>query len=179
MRINFGERVASAWDCLAIGAVRADVWRLAVLYVHGGYYFDMDAGPQPKHPFRSWGTENLSFVSGLGRTIREPHQWGMVYAPQHPILRLALQKTLPQLALQHPRAHVMDIAYKPFQRAYKTLHQAGNHSTVPGWGDMFGGRVYFKLPGGFDKHLRGTAGVRHWAHVEQHGGRLWKQGPCC
>jgi len=174
----FGKRVAAAWECITIGAVKADVWRLLAVYIIGGFYFDMDAGPKATHPFRSWGTENLTMVSGAGATVREPHQWGMLYAPRHPLIELAIKNMLPQL-IRRSQRHVQDIAYRPFQRAFTALQGHADVAMVPGWGDCFGGRVHFKLPGGFDAHLRKTAHVQHWSSVEKGRRGIWKSPTCC
>lgn len=40
---NFPGKICSLYKSLSIGAARADLWRLLVLYKHGGVYIDMDA----------------------------------------------------------------------------------------------------------------------------------------
>jgi mannosyltransferase OCH1-like enzyme len=128
IRVNYGERLADIWDCIAIGAVKADVWRLLALFVHGGYYFDMDSGPKPKHPFRSWNVGNHTAVSGRGSNIVEPHQWGMVYSARHPVIRQAIQNMLPQLVIRTQHA-VMDVAF-----VVPTMHR----QCAPPWWDGCG-----------------------------------------
>lgn len=180
IRINYGERLAAAWSCIAIGAVKADVWRLLAIYSHGGYYFDMDSGPKREHPFRSWKTGNLTMVSGTGRSVAEPHQWGLVYSPRHALIRRAIQKMLRQLVVRN-QEKVQDIGYTPFQSAFTELHHSHptDYRTVPGWGDCFGGRVHFNLPGNFDAHLRHTAHTRHWSSEEKKPGGIWTSTTCC
>jgi len=38
---NFGKEVLNAYNCLMPGAYKADLWRLCVLFVHGGIYMDI------------------------------------------------------------------------------------------------------------------------------------------
>lgn len=38
---HFDKRVLSAYDCLIPKAYKADLWRLCVLYIHGGIYMDI------------------------------------------------------------------------------------------------------------------------------------------
>jgi mannosyltransferase OCH1-like enzyme len=38
---NFDENVVNAYDKLIPGAYKADLWRLCVLYIHGGIYMDI------------------------------------------------------------------------------------------------------------------------------------------
>jgi len=41
IQTHFGNEVVAAYDCLVPGAYKADLWRLCVLYVHGGVYMDI------------------------------------------------------------------------------------------------------------------------------------------
>lgn len=40
---NYGDDILSSYSRLQIGAAQADLWRLLVLYKHGGVYLDIDA----------------------------------------------------------------------------------------------------------------------------------------
>ena len=39
---HFGKNYVNAFDVLKAGALKCDLWRYAVLYIHGGIYIDMD-----------------------------------------------------------------------------------------------------------------------------------------
>lgn len=41
IRKHFTPDVADAFQALLPGAYKADLWRLCILYIHGGYYFDI------------------------------------------------------------------------------------------------------------------------------------------
>lgn len=43
IRKHFPGRFSDAYDRLKVGAAKADLWRVLVLYVHGGIYLDIDA----------------------------------------------------------------------------------------------------------------------------------------
>ena len=49
---HFSSHVAAIYDTLPLGVMRADVWRYAVLYVHGGIYTDSDT--TCVRPVESW-----------------------------------------------------------------------------------------------------------------------------
>ena len=42
IRDNFSDEVFVVYNSLPLGIMRADMWRLAVMYVHGGIYADTD-----------------------------------------------------------------------------------------------------------------------------------------
>ena len=71
------------------GAIKADIWRLAVIYKYGGVYVDIDTFLTTPLQDMIW--PNASLVSGL-----EPsgslHSWLLIYAPAHPIIGTALKK---------------------------------------------------------------------------------------
>jgi hypothetical protein len=51
-RSFFGDAVAATVDSFPLGVMRADWWRYAVLYVHGGIYADVDT--QCLRPIKEW-----------------------------------------------------------------------------------------------------------------------------
>ncbi len=42
IEVKFGAQVLAAYDGIAAGAFKADLWRYCALYVHGGVYVDLD-----------------------------------------------------------------------------------------------------------------------------------------
>eukprot|EP00040_Diaphanoeca_grandis_P035400 m.222563 g.222563 ORF g.222563 m.222563 type:complete len:687 (+) comp33377_c0_seq1:151-2211(+) len=80
----------------SLGASRADVWRYAALYQHGGIYLDIDSSCQPFRDIIK--PEDVSVLSWAGQWHRkfcswdrEIDQWVMMFAPRHPFLKRALQ----------------------------------------------------------------------------------------
>ena len=84
------------------GAMKIDVWRVLLLYKHGGIYSDIDVVPG-----RYLGEQtirlDLSFFSFVDAWMR-PSQWFMATEPRHPIMTLAmLQITQNLLAMKKIR----------------------------------------------------------------------------
>ena len=61
IRTNFGEREAKAFDILAPGAFKADLFRYCVLYHEGGIYSDVDI--EPLVPIEEFVSPEDDFVS--------------------------------------------------------------------------------------------------------------------
>lgn len=79
----------------SLGASRADMWRYAVLYQHGGVYIDIDSTCDPlREIIQPEDTALLSWAGKWHRQFcaieRELDQWVMMFAPGHPFLKRAL-----------------------------------------------------------------------------------------
>lgn len=79
----------AAYQSLAVGAGRADLWRYAVLYEHGGLYLDIDA---------AYAGNLATLVEANDRALlsreRNPGllgQWMLAFEAGHPILELTLR----------------------------------------------------------------------------------------
>eukprot|EP00041_Stephanoeca_diplocostata_P033625 m.1116404 g.1116404 ORF g.1116404 m.1116404 type:complete len:344 (+) comp24375_c0_seq21:2032-3063(+) len=96
--LNFSmKRVSQAYFSInpACGAARADIWRYAVLYDHGGIYLDVDSTcTKFSDIIRPNDAAVLSWAGRWHRTFhlldREIDQWVMMYTPRHPFLKRAL-----------------------------------------------------------------------------------------
>jgi hypothetical protein len=86
VELDFGPNILASYNCIGVGAAKSDVARLLFIFLYGGIYFDMDSSPKEEFPFRSWGFGNHTVVTGMGED-QCPHQWGLLYTPQHPSLK--------------------------------------------------------------------------------------------
>jgi hypothetical protein len=93
---SFYPELTDIYQRLRLGAAKADLWRLMVLYRYGGVYVDMDS--ESVVPLRNIIQGSASLVSGLG-LLGDFHQWVLIYTPRHPIIKTALN--LAQHRLRH------------------------------------------------------------------------------
>lgn len=145
IRLEYGKETFAAYACVAVGAAKCDVWRLLILYLFGGVYFDADV--KLVTPFEEWNWGNRSVVTARSCTNaprKHPggcaHQWGMIYTPQHPVLYSAIRQTLGNLA-ERKATHVYDVSFWSYYHAWR--NGPYNQSYMPEWGEAMGGRVLF------------------------------------
>ena len=84
---NFYPHFAAIYQTIVPGAMRADIWRLAIVLKYGGIYVDSDAFTTV--PFHDYIWSNTSMVTGLGRS-KDVHQWVLMYTPNHEVIARAL-----------------------------------------------------------------------------------------
>jgi len=114
-----------------LGASRADLWRLAVLWIHGGIYIDLDADITT--PFREMVSSNDSYLlstegNRLGQCYKPSFhlnqsvkncveewykgksmlQWIIVSKPNHLFLRRALENIVELVTLEFKRQSVIE-----------------------------------------------------------------------
>lgn len=74
-----------------IGATKADILRLLLIYEQGGIYFDADTACA--RPLREWVHPEASFVTARGGR-GDLMQWGIIAAPAHPIIAQVIRAAL-------------------------------------------------------------------------------------
>lgn len=89
LREFFSSDVLEAYDTLIPGAYRSDLWRLCVLYVHGGVYMDLKL--HPTHGFNDIIDEDADFVMAVEEPQSTDHEPSMLTSflastPRHPFL---------------------------------------------------------------------------------------------
>ena len=84
---KFYPQFAAVYQTIVPGAMRADIWRLAIVLKYGGIYVDSDAFTTVS--FRDYIWSNASMVTGLGRS-KNIHQWVLMYTPNHEVIARAL-----------------------------------------------------------------------------------------
>lgn len=85
MRNSFDERVYKAYSRLQIGAAKADFFRYAVLYIHGGIYLDLDSDILGRldHVIRP---DDVAVLAKEKSHIFYA-QWALIYDKGHPFLK--------------------------------------------------------------------------------------------
>jgi inositol phosphorylceramide mannosyltransferase catalytic subunit len=91
---KFFPQDAQFYQKIVPGAVRADIWRAAVVYKYGGVYFDVDSVSTTPLSHFIW--PNSSLVTGLG-SLLDFHQWALLYRPRHIIMKRALKVAVTRL----------------------------------------------------------------------------------
>ena len=163
---EFGERILESYKCLMVGAAKADFWRLCIVYVYGGAYFDIDTQFN-KHgskglPFRTWGFGNRSVVTGkaCGEIKWLPsgcaHQWAMIYEQRHPVLRDAIIRSLKNLA-QRSAVSAYDVSFWSYHLAWAMSPY--NQSYMPE--QIMDGR-FVVSESSLQREMRGESGD-HWS----------------
>ena len=161
-------RVRAAYDKLctdypSAGAMKADLFRLVLMYEYGGVYTDADT--YATTPLRNIIQENDEFVSGVGAR-RDLHQWIIITIPQHPFVQEALFGTV--FSIMNKKPYVFEHWTGPlvYNRSISRYCKNNDHelSIQPGEhtftntygenvsyriiaGDYLGNQVIFKYPG--------------------------------
>lgn len=82
IRMEYGSEIFSSYACVKVGAAKCDVWRLFIIYMFGGVYFDADVKTFGRFADWGWGEERDQ-VTGRSCNIKKhpggcAHQWGMM-----------------------------------------------------------------------------------------------------
>mmetsp|Transcript_21798 Transcript_21798/g.46034 ORF Transcript_21798/g.46034 Transcript_21798/m.46034 type:complete len:390 (-) Transcript_21798:243-1412(-) len=145
IRLEYGNEIFSSYACVDVGAAKCDVWRLLIVYLFGGVYFDADVGLQV--PFSDWDWGDRDVVTARSCNAKRKHiggcahQWGLIYAPFHPVLYAAIRETLSNLAARTATT-VYDVSFWSYYNAWR--NGPYNQSYMPGWREEMGGRVKFQ-----------------------------------
>ena len=79
LKAHFGPKFVHIFNSIPDGPIRADFWRVCILYTYGGYYVDADINPQVS--FDSFVEPNVSFITCLtnntlmARKDSYPNKW--------------------------------------------------------------------------------------------------------
>jgi mannosyltransferase OCH1-like enzyme len=92
LKDKFTPEVWEAYNKIAIGAAKADFFRYAILYKHGGVYVDID-GAIVRPLSEIILPEDVAVIS------REVHpnlfvQWALIYDKEHPFMKRTLDKCI-------------------------------------------------------------------------------------
>lgn len=85
---NYTQDVVKAYEMLAVGASKADLWRYCILYTYGEVYLDIDADIRES-------LDTLVKPDDKAIITREENpglfcQWILMFEPKHPLLELLI-----------------------------------------------------------------------------------------
>lgn len=90
IRENFSQDFADMYDSLPIGVMKADVWRVAVVYAYGGVYTDLDC--RCIKPISTWLSPTDTLVVGVEVTNGALLNYTFAAVPRHPALLSVLNQ---------------------------------------------------------------------------------------
>ncbi|GHE43602.1 glycosyltransferase family 32 protein [Sphingobacterium griseoflavum] len=142
MKQSFDARTYRAYCRLQIGAAKADFFRYAILYKHGGIYLDLDSDLIGKLDDALLPTD-VAVIAHEGNFQQFFSQWALIYDKGHPFMeetiRLMIENieqnkyphdvhamtgpTVYAQAIRNVLARQPDVAYRVFEDDYKGLMQ--------------------------------------------------------
>ena len=166
------------------GAMRADLFRYVMVYMHGGVYLDLksgtdrpldeilrpddhfilsqwDNGPEGKFPGAGIHKSNSDIPGG------EYQQWFIIAEPGHPFLAAAIEQALRNIECYNPFVHGYGAASvlllagpDAYTRAVRRLQRDHTHRFVHSWRE---GLCYTMLADGL---MHRNLDKTHYAHVK-------------
>jgi hypothetical protein len=85
---NFSEEFYNMYNSLPFGVMKADVWRVAVIYVYGGIYSDLDT--KCLKPITQWLNPEYDLIVGVETLHGSINNFTFAAAPRHPALLTVL-----------------------------------------------------------------------------------------
>ena len=86
IQLEYGQEIFSSYACVKVGAAMCDVWRILIVYLFGGLYFDFDT--RLVTPLDDWKwSDDVDVVTGRSCNLAKhnspfgggcAHQWGLV-----------------------------------------------------------------------------------------------------
>ena len=81
---NFNSDFYNMYNSLPFGVMKADVWRVAVVYVYGGVYVDIDC--ECSKPFSEWLNEKDKLIVAIERENGSLCNFAFASSPKNPVL---------------------------------------------------------------------------------------------
>ena len=149
------------------GAGRADVWRYAVLYYHGGMYLDIDSSCPDFNKVLNVANENHAnvlltresnksiYIANRKATV----MWGFLSKPRHPLFANVIKMIWDNMSFDQPREEIVAQGHQmkaltiqftgtiAFSRAVDMTRIMGQGDDMYMFGIDFDGLCNFKAPG--------------------------------
>ena len=87
---NFGQNYVNIFNFIRDGPIKADFFRVCVLYKCGGVYSDIDC--QLLIPIKNFIEQNITFLTCISNNINELNPHLIISPKNHPILKAAIDK---------------------------------------------------------------------------------------
>jgi mannosyltransferase OCH1-like enzyme len=88
---NFPQEFVNMYRSLPYGVMKADAWRIAIIYIYGGVYADLDTVCLV--PIEEW-IKDYSFVAAIETPIGAIGNFTFAAEPKHPIIKSCLDQLL-------------------------------------------------------------------------------------
>lgn len=88
IRNNFDKEFYQMYSSLPFGVMKADIWRVAVVYIHGGIYADTDV--ECVSPISEWFKPNDKLLVSVESEAGALCNWIFAAEPKHPAIKHAL-----------------------------------------------------------------------------------------
>ena len=149
------------------GAGRADVWRYAVLYYHGGMYLDIDSSCPDFNRLVSIANEHNAnvlltregnpskYIANRKATV----MWGFLSKPKHPLFKNVIKMVWDNMSFDQPREEIIARGHQmkeftiqftgtiAFSRAVDMTRIMGQGDDIYMHGIDFEGACHWKAPG--------------------------------
>jgi mannosyltransferase OCH1-like enzyme len=92
IRDHFNDEFYEMYTALPLGVMRSDIWRMAVIYIYGGIYADLDT--ECIIPTEEWLDQQYDFIIAVETPWGSLGNYAFAAAPKHPALLSALKLAL-------------------------------------------------------------------------------------
>ena len=87
---EYGDELVDIFNYLKDGPIKADLWRVCILYKYGGIYCDIDM--EPLVPFIDYMKDDIDFLTCISMTKNELNPHIIMSIPNNIILKLCIDK---------------------------------------------------------------------------------------
>jgi len=87
---SFGQEYVDCFNYIKDGPIKADFWRVCILYQYGGVYSDIDV--EPLVPIDSIIEKDVSFITCNSKNIFELNPHLIIAVPKHHVLKRCIDK---------------------------------------------------------------------------------------
>jgi mannosyltransferase OCH1-like enzyme len=155
---HFSEEFVNMYRSLPYGVMKSDAWRIAIIYVYGGIYADLDT--TCLKPANEW-LKDYNFVASLETPHTNIGNFAFAAEPKHPIIYNCLQNLL--INYNHPN-YLNKIEYTP-----TPIQNYGQHSFHTGVteycnnseNDLTGVKIYNSEDNAFTMYPNDKTFVHH------------------